>query len=239
MKRVLIAEESRDLRQLLLEMLPAVFPDWEVVVVDNLREAERRHRSEVFALALLDADYSGTPRGMELLREWTVTLRRCPVVATTISHALVPEIWALNPAEVLLKPWDVHEIKARLARAAASGAPTAPPSVTRVDGVEIRPEFVFAGVSVTPDLQCRFPDGHREQLGAKEYGLLAAFAHASRPLVFREELLREVWGADANMRSNSINVYLSRLRRLFAEHGSDFEAAVQTEAKVGWRVVAR
>lgn len=235
MKRVLIVEESRDLRRLLLELLPTLFPTWETVGADNLEEAESRHRNEIFALAILDADYSGARGGIDVLREWTGAARRCPVVATTTAHARVPLIWVLNPAEVLLKPWDVHEIRARLARAAASGAP-ATGFATRVDGVAVRSEFAFAGAVITSDLQCRFPDGHREKLGAKEYGILAAFAHAPQSLVLREQVLREVWGPDANTQSNSLNVYVSRLRRLFAEHGGQFEAAVATEAKVGWRI---
>lgn len=237
MKRVLIVEESRDLRQLLREMLPALFHDWETVAAESLEEAERLHRHELFALAILDVDYGGARRGLDLLCDWTGTARRCPVVATTISHVRVPEIWTHNPAEVLLKPWDVHEIRVRLARAMAGGAVMATaPVPARVDGVELRAAFTFAGASVTPDLECRFPDGHCEKLGAKEYGILANFAHAPQSLVLREELLREVWGADANSQSNSINVYVSRLRRLFAEHGGDFEGTVTTEAKVGWRL---
>lgn len=237
MKRVLIVEESRDLRRLLLEMLPALFPEWETVGAENLDEAERLHRSELFALAVLDVDFRGPRRGLDVLRDWTGTGRRCPVVAATIVHALVPEIWAMNPAEVLLKPWDVHEIRARLARAMASGeAAPAPAAAVRADGVEMRGEFDFAGASITPDLLCRFPDGHAERIGAKEYGILCCFAHAPQELVLREQVLREVWGSDANTQSNSLNVYLSRLRRLFAEHGGDFERVVSTEAKVGWRI---
>lgn len=237
MKRVLIVEESRDLRRLLREMLPALFPTWETMAADGLEEAERRYRSEIFALAILDADYSGSRGGVEVLREWTGAGRRCPVVATTTAHARVPLLWVLNPAEVLLKPWDVHEIRGRLARAAASGAPAPVASfAARVDGVAVRPEFAFAAAVITPDLQCRFPDGHREKLGAKEYGILAAFAHAPHALVLREQVLRDVWGSDANTQSNSLNVYVSRLRRLFAEHGGSFENTVTTEAKVGWRM---
>lgn len=237
MKSVLIVEESRDLRRLLLEMLPALFPTWETVGAENLEEAESRYRNEIFALAILDVDYSGARGGIDLLRDWTGAGRRCPVVATTTAHAKVPLLWVLNPAEVLLKPWDVHEIRARLARAAASGtSASAETFAARVDGVAVRPEFTFAGAMITSDLQCRFPDGHREKLGAKEYGILAAFAHASQSLVLREQVLREVWGPDANTQSNSLNVYVSRLRRLFAEHGGRFEVSVMTEAKVGWRI---
>lgn len=240
MKRVLIVEESRDLRRLLLEMLPALFPEWETVGAESLEEAERLHRNEIFALAVLDVDYRGPRRGIDVLRDWTGAARRCPVVAATIVHALVPEIWAMNPAEVLLKPWDVHEIRARLARAMASGAAAATPAVSvRADGVAVRDEFDFAGARITPDLRCRFPDGHAEELGAKEYGILSCFAHAPQELVLREQVLREAWGSDANTQSNSLNVYLSRLRRLFAEHGGDFERTVSTEAKVGWRIARR
>ena len=236
MKRVLIAEESRDLRHLLLEMLPALFPDWEPVGASTPDEAQQRYRGEIYALAVLDVDFGHPCGAISLLREWTGPMARCPVVATTLSHPRVPEIWQLNPADVLLKPWYVHEIRARLARAIESRAPQSAAYSTRVDGVAIRPEFDFAGARITPDLACLFPDGHREVLGAKEYGILAEFAHARQSLLPREILLREVWGADANAQSNSVNVYVSRLRKLFAEHGGNFEDSVATEAKVGWRL---
>lgn len=239
MKRVLIVEESTGLRQLLLEMLPRLFPDWETVGAESLDEAERHFRTELFALAILDVDFGGVGGGLELLRAWSGSDRRCPVVATTLSHALLPEIWALDPAEVLLKPWDVPEIRARLARAMATGGKgqsSEPFALTRVDGVAVQPQFTFAGAVVTPDLQCRFPNGQRLNLGAKEYGILACFAHATQTLVPREQLLRAVWGNDANSASNSVNVYLSRLRKLFAENGGHFDRCVATEAKVGWRI---
>ena len=217
-------------------MLPKLFPDWQTVGADSLDEAERLLRRELFALAILDVDFSGPRRGLDALQEWSGANRRCPIIATTRSHALLPEIWARNPADVLLKPWDVHEIRARLGRAVAASAPNDAPSGARAAGVEVRGEFTFAGATITPDLRCRFPDGHCETLGAKEYGILACFAHAPRSLVLREQLLRDVWGNDANSQSNSINVYLSRLRKLFAEHGGHFDRAVATEAKIGWRI---
>ncbi len=238
MKSVLVVEGSPDLLRLFMEILPTVFPDWRMHGASNLRDADSAYRNSVFSLILLDMDFGDAiSDSLALLRSWNATGRQCPVVATTTSRAALPRIWSENPAEVLLKPWEPFEIKPRLNRALASTLNVDDPP-QRADGVALRRDFVFGGARITSDLLCRFSDGQVEKLGPKEYGILATFAECGGTLVTREKLLRAVWGADANSASNSVNVYVSRLRRMFEPHRVDFDALVVTEAKTGWRIAA-
>lgn len=236
MKSVLVVDASPDLVRLFAETLPGLFPDWKIHEAHDLRTADRVYRDHVLSLVVLDMDFGGAAgESFELLRAWNAEGRQCPVVATTASRAALTRIWTESPDEVLLKPWDPLEIKPRLSRVAAARR-AAPETTARADGVALRGEFRFGGAHVTPDLLCRFPDGHRESLAAKEYGVLVNFAANRGTLVTREKLLRAVWGADADSSSNSVNVYISRLRRLFEEHGANFATLVSTETKVGWRI---
>jgi len=97
-------------------------------------------------------------------------------------------------------------------------------------------EFRFGGATVKPDLSVVFPDGQRERLRPKQHGMLKVLADRAGELVLKEELIRAVWGSDANEAGHSVNEYLSVLRRLFVRHGVDFKRLVVNEPKTGWRI---
>lgn len=241
MKTVLVVEESPDLLKLLLEMLPRLFPDWRMVGALNPQQADEIYRSRLLSLAIIEVSLGKDPMaGVALLRRWRADGAGFPIVFTTSMRSLFPTLMDAGPDDVLLKPWDSFEIKARFGRIITAGEKRAPTrsEAPRADGIRIREAFTFAGATITPDFLCQFPDGHVGKLGAKEYGILASLADARGRVLTRESLLQEVWGAGADTSSNSVNVYLSRLRKRFTGHGCPFDDTVVTEAKIGWRIAS-
>lgn len=97
--------------------------------------------------------------------------------------------------------------------------------------------FDFGGATIHPDLRISFGPFIR-RIGAKHLGILREFASRPGQLVLKEELIRAVWGADANTNSGSVNQYLHVLRKLYREAGVEFSDFVKPESKAGWRVCA-
>jgi|CXWL01.1.fsa_nt_gi DNA-binding response OmpR family regulator len=238
MRTVLIAERSPDLLRLLLEAFPSLFPEWRVLGAASEFEAEEIQRNQILTLIVLDAAVSATPQdSIALIRRWRADGLAIPIVATTSARSLAPALWAAGADDVLLKPWDSFDLQHRLERLVRlSAAGREDNRRPRADGVAVGAAFTFGPATITPDFLCHFPDGCAERIGVKEYGILSVFASARGRMILREDLLRKIWGADASTDSNSVNVYLSRLRRLFTEHQADFNRLVFTEAKIGWRI---
>ncbi|MEV0283602.1 MULTISPECIES: response regulator transcription factor [unclassified Kribbella] len=66
-------------------------------------------------------------------------------------------------------------------------------------------------------------DGRQIELPPMEFLLLRFFAERPGELVTRQELLDAVWGREAAVRSNTLNVHIMRLRkRLRGDHGPDW-----------------
>jgi DNA-binding response OmpR family regulator len=240
MKTVLLAERSPDLRRLLLETLPGLFPDWRLLGAGSAPEADELQRAHLLSLIILDPAVSATTdAGIALIRRWRQNGVTTPIAASTSTRTLAPALWTAGVDDVLLKPWDGIDLQHRLERLIRlSAAAREENRRPRADGIAVSTAFNLGTVTITPDFLCHFPDGCVERLGVKEYGILSVFAGARGGVVLREALLLQVWGSSASTESNSINVYLSRLRRLFADHKVDFNRLVATEAKIGWRIAS-
>ena len=240
MKTVLVAERSPDLRRLLLETLPNLFPDWRLLGAGSEREADELQRAQLLSLIILDSAISSTADdNIALIRRWRLNGMTAPIAASTSARALAPALWTAGADDVLLKPWDGIDLQHRLGRLLRLSADAREENRRpRADGIAVSTAFNFGAATITPDFLCHFPDGGVERLGVKEYGILSVFAGARGGMVLREALLLQVWGSSASTESNSINVYLSRLRRLFADHQVDFNRLVATEAKIGWRIAS-
>lgn len=232
--RLLLVIENPDLGGILRLALRAF--DLELFVRPAAAADALRRRS--FDLAVVDLSFGGRPAGMELIRAWRKAGGSLPVIA--ISDFPQPSIGieALDAGadDFLRKPFHHEELLARirklLRRAAAE-------PLRKAGGVVLaRSAFVFGGATVTPNLLVRFPLGGEERIRPKQHGILQAFAERAGTLVLKEELVRTVWGSDANDAGHSVNEYVSLLRRLFLRHGVDFNRLVASEPKAGWRVHA-
>ena len=77
-------------------------------------------------------------------------------------------------------------------------------------------------------------DGRREQLGAREVGILRLLAARAGQVVGRDDILDVVWGDDAFPSSRTIDNVVLRLRRLFEPDPSD-PVHIHTVWGVGYR----
>lgn len=158
------------------------------------------------------------------LREWS----RVPVLILSVRDGEQGTIAALDAGadDYLTKPFRSLELVARLRAVLRRAQPSPEESVVRFGDVEV-------------DLAARavHRGGREVKLSGREYDLLKCLArHPGRVLTHRQ-LLREVWGPNAEENSQYLWVYVTRLRqKLEAEPKAPKH--LLSEAGIGYRLQA-
>jgi DNA-binding response OmpR family regulator len=134
-----------------------------------------------------------------------VTLRRAGDPTTTVAYL------EAGADDVIAIPFEPAELLARIRRLAARAAEAvARPAggVVRVGDAELRlADLTYASAHVAPTL-----------LAPTEARLLARLMRAAGTVVSRAALLRAGWGDAAVLPSNSVEVYIHRIRRKLECH---------------------
>jgi two-component system KDP operon response regulator KdpE len=157
------------------------------------------------------------------LREWSTI----PVIVVSVRNAEEEIVRLLDAGadDYVVKPFNTGELIARMKVAIRNRAPR-----------EAQEAFTSGRLSV--DLQTRTVTvaGQPVRLTPTEYGLLRLFVqHAGRVLTHRQ-ILREVWGPNADEDTNYLRVFITGLRKKIEEN-PHAPALILTEPGVGYRLV--
>lgn len=145
--------------------------------------------------------------GLEVCRELRATGSAVPVLMLTARDSVQDRIMGLDTGadDYLVKPFDFHELLARVRALLRRGPVLRPDKLTVAD--------------LTIDVPA-----HRVQradrairLTAKEYALLEYLARRAGEVVTRAEIAEHVWDDTFDPFSNLIEVYIQRLRRKIDE----------------------
>lgn len=173
-------------------------------------------------LALLDHDYHacvldlGLPRrdGLRVLMEMRERGNALPVLILTARDANTDKVRGLDAGadDYLTKPFDLHELHARLRalirRAAGAATPT----------------LEHAGVVLEPASKRVTRHGQPIALSAREYALLHDLLRNKTRLRTRSQLEESLYAWGEEIGSNTIEVYIHHLRKKF---GADFIRTVR------------
>ncbi|HEY8931857.1 MAG TPA: response regulator [Rariglobus sp.] len=157
------------------------------------------------------------------LREWS----QVPVLILSVLGEEAQKIAALDAGadDYLTKPFGGGELLARLRVLLRRAHPADEVSIVKFGPVEV-------------DLTRRTvtKDGGDVKLSAKEYALLRLLvAHRGKVLTHRQ-LLREVWGPNAEEQTHYLRVYMTHLRQKL-EPEPDRPRFFKTESGIGYRLV--
>ncbi len=198
--RLLVLEDERELAKQIVEALRAA--DYAVDVAHDGEEGQYLGEVEPYDAVILDL---GLPKidGLTVLKRWRDAGHDMPVLILTARDRWHEKVEGFDSGadDYVSKPFSMEELLARLRalirRAAGHASPELLCGPIRVDTRSGR-------VSV---------DGAPVSLTAHEFKLLSYLMHHQRKLVSRTELVEHMYDQDFDRDSNTIEVFVGRLRK--------------------------
>lgn len=215
--RVLLVEDDPKLREPLARALRAA--DYAVDEADNGRDAFFLGQEEPFDVVVLDL---GLPvlDGLSVLRRWREAGRAMPVLILTARASWHEKVEGIDAGadDYLTKPFHTEELLARL-RAL----------IRRAQGMA-SPLLEYGGVTLDTRSGQVTVDGQPVTLTGHEYRVLEYFMHRPGALVSRTELTEHIYAQDFDRDSNTIEVFVGRLRKKLPA------GLIQTVRGMGYRL---
>ena len=204
--RVLLVDDDRFLQENVGRLLRS--QGYEIRTAGDGAEAGRAAREFAPDLAILDVGLPDTD-GMTLCRELRRD-HRFPIIMLTALAESGEKIQGLEAGadDYLTKPFDPGEL---LARVRAQLRRTQEYSVATG-------RITIGGLVVDVSGREASVEGRSLDLTNKEFALLAHLAQNVGRVVSREDLFSHSWGFDISFGSNSLDVYIYRLRRKLEAH---------------------
>jgi two-component system OmpR family response regulator len=198
--RILLVEDDKELQRLLRKALADAG-----YVVDSAFDGEEGHflgDTEPYDAVILDL---GLPKldGVAVLEKWRKSGKMMPVLILTARDSWSDKVAGFDAGadDYLAKPFYTEELLARLRallrRAAGLAAAEIEIGPLRIDTRASR--VTLAGNPV--------------KLTSQEYRLLAYLAHHRGKVVSRTELVEHLYDQDFDRDSNTIEVFVGRLRK--------------------------
>ncbi len=215
--RILVVEDEARLRdQLQAALVQAGY------AVDTAADGEQAHfigSTEACDAVVLDL---GLPQldGLSVLRRWRADGFAMPVLILTARDAWHEKVEGMDAGadDYLAKPFRMEELLARL-RALLRRAGGAASAVLEIAGVSL--DTRTARVSL---------DGVPVKLTGHEYRVLSYLMHHAGAVVSRSELIEHIYAQDYDRDSNTVEVFIRRLRAKLGEH------VIATERGFGYRI---
>jgi len=160
--------------------------------------------------------------GLDVLRRMRLHEIATPVLMLTALSALEHRVEGLDAGadDYLPKPFAFSELLARL-RALSRRSP------------DIASEQLVAGrIELDPVRHEVRVNGRSELLSAREYALLGFLIRHAGQVVTRQQILDSVWGAEPDVYSNVVDLYVHYLRRKLEALGE--RSALQTVRGIGY-----
>jgi len=198
--RVLVVEDDPDLNRQLRSML--VDAGYAVDTADNGEDGQFLGETEPYDAVVLDI---GLPRkdGLRVLEEWRRAGRTMPVLILTARDRWSDKVQGFDAGadDYVAKPFHMEEVLARLralVRRAAGHASS---------------EMSCGPVTLDARTGRVTVDGMPVKLTSHEYRLLAYLFHHQGRVISRTELVEHLYDQDFDRDSNTIEVFVGRVRK--------------------------
>jgi len=217
MMRILLIEDDSLLGAAVRDQISADghCVDW----VTRLAEAEAFRDVAHYDLILLDLMLPDG-RGLEFLRSRRASGDQTPVMILTARDQVSDRIAGLNAGadDYLVKPFDLAELSARLG------------AVARRYAGNPNPVLVLGGLTIDTAARSVLKAGRRITLTAREWVLFETLILRPTMLHSKAQLEERLYSFEAEVESNTIEVYIGRLRKKL---GHDM---IETVRGIGYRL---
>lgn len=198
--RALVVEDDKDLARQLTEALVE-----NGYAVDSAHDGEEGHflgDTEPYDVIVLDI---GLPvmDGIEVLEQWRAAEISTPVLILTARDRWREKIAGLDAGadDYVTKPFQMEEVLARIR------------ALVRRSTGNTSPVLTVGEVALDPSASIVTVDEKQVKLTAHEYKLLAYMMHHKDKVLSRTELIEHIYAQDFDKDSNTIEVFVGRLRK--------------------------
>ncbi|MDB5540341.1 MAG: two-component system response regulator [Devosia sp.] len=217
--RVLLIEDDHVLGAAIRDHVASVghSVDW----MQRIDDAKLALSTVRYELVLLDLSLPDG-RGLDLLRELRAAGDTVPVIITTAQDQIAVRIEGLNSGadDYLVKPFDLSELSARIN------------AVARRYAASPATDIALGGVTIDLGRRTIVADGEAVTLTAREWAVLERLIRHLGAIVTKAEIEDSLYQFGAEIESNAVEVYVSRLRKKL---GRDF---IGTVRGLGYQVAA-
>ncbi len=223
MSRLLVIEDNANLAFGLRANLEV--EGYTVEVAADGERGLRAVRQRPPNLVVLDLMLPGLD-GFRVLRMLRSEGLRAPILVLTARGEEADKVRGLKLGadDYVTKPFGLLELLARIEALLRRGAPGA-----------LAARHAFGDVVVDVAARTVRRGGANVELAPKEFELLAALLRHRGAVVSREELLRQVWGYDAEVQSRTVDTHMAVLRRKLEADPAEPRFLV-TSRKAGYRL---
>jgi len=216
--RVLVVEDEAALARQLAAALDAAG-----YAVDRAADGDRADylaQTERYDAVVLDLGLPKTD-GLTLLRRWRHSGLAVPVLILTARGSWHEKVQGIDGGadDYLAKPFQIEEVLARL-RAL----------IRRASGV-MTPVLRSGPIELDARLAKVTRDGVPVKLTSHEFRVLSYLMHHRGRVVSQTELIEHIYAQDADRDSNTVEVFIARLRRKLGA------ASIETVRGLGYRVM--
>jgi two-component system phosphate regulon response regulator PhoB len=221
MARVLVIEDSSDLREILRYNLGAA--GHEVTLASTGKEGLRLARERLPDIVLIDLmlpDVPGTSVCKQLKSD--AATRTMQVIIVSAKGEEVDRVvgFELGADDYVVKPFSVRELLLRMQAVMRRSQAPEPESV-----------IVCGSLRVDRDAHRVWVDGDEVTLTAIELKLLVTLYDRQNRVQSRDQILADVWGVEPDIETRTVDTHVKRLREKIGSAGR----YVQTVRGVGYR----
>lgn len=215
--RVLVVEDEAALSRQLAGALGSA--GYAVDCAGDGERADFLARTEQYDAVLLDL---GLPRvdGLSVLRRWRSSGLDVPVLVITARGSWHETVQGIDEGadDYVSKPFRMEEVLARLR------------ALLRRSSGHVQPAIRCGGVVLDPRLAQVTRDGVAVKLTSHEFRVLSYLMHHRARVVSQSELTEHIYAQDFDRDSNTIEVFIARLRRKLGS------SLIETVRGLGYRI---
>ena len=215
--RILIAEDEEQLSRQLAEALAEA--GYAVDRAADGARAEFLGQTERYDAVVLDL---GLPQldGLSVLRRWREAGLSMPVLILTARGSWHEKVQGIDGGadDYVAKPFRMEEVLARLR------------ALIRRAGGQAAPELRSGSILLDPRSARVTVEGKPVKLTSHEFRVLSYLMHNRGRVVSQMELTEHIYSQDANRDSNTVEVFITRLRKKL---GTD---SIETMRGLGYRM---
>lgn len=223
-KRILYVEDDTTLAFLTADNLEQYY---EVVHFTNGKDAFDAFKNEEFDLCILDVMLPQMD-GFELaaaIRAQNVAIPIIFLSAKTLKEDRIRGL-RLGADDYLVKPYSMEELTLKIEVFLQRSQKQ---SVTQAT------TFTIGSFTFDPDNYAVIKNGITTQLTERESALLKLFIDNKNTILKREKILTELWGTDDYFMGRSMDVFISRLRKIFKDEDN---IRIENIPRIGFKLVA-